>query len=132
MKSVQIRSFVWSVFSRIWTEYGKIPTRKNSVFGHFSRRGKAITAQKMKYSIKDFFSKCDGCIEIRSCSLLAICYSISCNMNKIIHSTVKSWSHIIKWFKKVSRVAGKKYSNCLAFKLELLCFRCGFKNVATI
>ena len=49
VKSVQIRSFFWSVFSRIWTEYevslriqsecGKIRTRKSSVFGHFSRSG---------------------------------------------------------------------------------------------
>ena len=47
MKSVEIRSFFWSVFSRIWTEYGdlrslktecgKIRIRKNSVVGHFSR-----------------------------------------------------------------------------------------------
>ena len=47
VKSVQIRSFFWSVFSRIHTEYGeilriqsecgKIRTRKSSVFGHFSR-----------------------------------------------------------------------------------------------
>ena len=29
--------FFWSVFSCIRTEYRKIPTRKNSVFGHFSR-----------------------------------------------------------------------------------------------
>ena len=46
MKIVQIRSFFWSLFSRIQTEYpvsfriqsecGKIRTRKNSVFGHFS------------------------------------------------------------------------------------------------
>ena len=48
--SAQIWSFFWSVFSRIRTEYGqtrsslriqseygKIRTRKNSVFGHFSR-----------------------------------------------------------------------------------------------
>ena len=35
VKSVQIRSFFWSVFSRIRTEHGKIRTRKNSVFGHF-------------------------------------------------------------------------------------------------
>ena len=56
--SVQIRSYFWSVFSRIRTEYGpeitpylntihaslriqsecgKIMTRNNSVFGHFSR-----------------------------------------------------------------------------------------------
>ena len=32
VKSAQIRSFFWSVFSRIRTEYGKLRTRKNSVF----------------------------------------------------------------------------------------------------
>ena len=32
MKSVQIRTFFWSVFSRIWI-------KKYSVFGHFSRSG---------------------------------------------------------------------------------------------
>ena len=45
VKSVQIRSFFWSVFYCIWTEYGdlrskseygKLRTRKDSVFGHFS------------------------------------------------------------------------------------------------
>ena len=39
MKSVQIRSFFESVFSCIRTEYRKIRTRNNSVFGHFSRSG---------------------------------------------------------------------------------------------
>ena len=34
MKSFQMRSFFWSVFSRILTEYGP---EKNSVFGHCSR-----------------------------------------------------------------------------------------------
>ena len=29
--------FFWSIFSLIWTEYGKIRTRKNSVFGLSSR-----------------------------------------------------------------------------------------------
>ena len=50
VKSVQIRSFFWSVFSRIRTEYGKIlrispysvriqenTDQKKLVFGHFSR-----------------------------------------------------------------------------------------------
>ena len=37
VKGVQIRSFCWSVFSRIQSECGEIRTRKNSVFGHFSR-----------------------------------------------------------------------------------------------
>ena len=49
-KSVQIRSYFWYLFSCIRTEYGeilrispfqsecgKIPTRNNSLFGHFSR-----------------------------------------------------------------------------------------------
>ena len=43
VKSVQIWSFFWSVFSYIsvisgiQSEYSKIRTRKNSVFEHFSR-----------------------------------------------------------------------------------------------
>ena len=46
VKSLQIRSFFWSAFSRNRTEYGdllfssnteKYGTEKNSVFGHFSR-----------------------------------------------------------------------------------------------
>ena len=37
MKSVQIRSYFWSVFSCIQSEYRKIRIRYNSVFGHFSR-----------------------------------------------------------------------------------------------
>ena len=36
-KIVQIRSYFWSVFSCIRTEYRKIRTRNNSVFGNFSR-----------------------------------------------------------------------------------------------
>ena len=37
VNSVQIRSYFWSVFSCIQSEYRKIRTRNNSVFGHFSR-----------------------------------------------------------------------------------------------
>ena len=37
VKSVQMRSFFWSVFPCIRTGYRKIRTRKNSVFGYFSR-----------------------------------------------------------------------------------------------
>ena len=55
VKSVQIRSYFWSVFSRIRTEYGeysvslhiqsecgKIRTKNNSIFGHFSHSAKII------------------------------------------------------------------------------------------
>ena len=37
VKSVQIQSFFRSVFFCILDEYRKVPTRKNSVFGHFLR-----------------------------------------------------------------------------------------------
>ena len=37
VKIVQIRRYFWSIFSCIRTEYRKIQTRNNSVFGHFSR-----------------------------------------------------------------------------------------------
>ena len=36
VKSVQIRSYIWSIFSCIQSEYRKIRTRNNSVFGRFS------------------------------------------------------------------------------------------------
>ena len=36
VKSFHIRSFFWSIFSCIQSEYRKIRTRKNSVFGLFS------------------------------------------------------------------------------------------------
>ena len=39
VKSVQLRSVFWSLFSRIQSKYGKIRTRKNSVFRHFSHSG---------------------------------------------------------------------------------------------
>ena len=37
MKCVQMQSFFWSLFSCIHCKCKKIWTRKNSVFGHFSR-----------------------------------------------------------------------------------------------
>ena len=37
VKSVQIQSYFWSVFSCFQSEHRKIRTRNNSVFGHFSR-----------------------------------------------------------------------------------------------
>ena len=33
----EIRNYFWSVFSYIQSEYRKIRTKNNSVFGHFSR-----------------------------------------------------------------------------------------------
>ena len=61
VKSVQIRSFFWSVFSRIRTEYREIRSispysaqmwenkdHKKSVFGHFSRNGKWYYCQWLR------------------------------------------------------------------------------------
>ena len=85
VKSVQIRSFVWSVFSRIQIEYGdllrKFPysvrirentdqkklrlwilfTQRLHPSKNCDRSGKwpGLTVRKMKCSIRDFFSKCD-------------------------------------------------------------------------
>ena len=54
VKSVQIRSFFWSVFSCIRTEYRKIRTRKNSIFGYFSRSASFWTIIK-SYNCKRLF-----------------------------------------------------------------------------
>ena len=58
VESVQIRSFFWSVFSRIRSEYGEIQTRKNSVFGHFSR--------------SVFFHKCKNAVENKLLKTLGV------------------------------------------------------------
>ena len=65
MKSVQIWSFFWSVFSRIRTQYGNLwsksaysirirenTNQKNSVFGHFSRSVDVLNPYKYKFSKK--------------------------------------------------------------------------------
>ena len=55
VKSVQIRSFFWSVFFRIRTEYRKRRTRKNSPFGHFSRSGCEIYHCRFRQSRHEDF-----------------------------------------------------------------------------
>ena len=50
VKSVQIRSLFWSLFSRIQSECSKIRTGKSSTFGHFSQsefRGRTDGIKKM-------------------------------------------------------------------------------------
>ena len=66
VKSVQIRSFFWTMSSCIWAEYGKIETRKNSVFGNFSRSGKIKTIRNTKKGKKikngSYFYKSFPCL----------------------------------------------------------------------
>ena len=52
VKSVQIRSFLWSVFSCIRTEYRKIRTRKNSVFKHFIGSDDFVVKMKEDFTMK--------------------------------------------------------------------------------
>ena len=58
MKSVQIRSFVWSVFSRIQSECGKIRTKKNSVFGHFFRCDECLISTYLGRFDGEVFQEC--------------------------------------------------------------------------
>ena len=55
VKSVQIWSFFWSVFSLIWTECRKIRTRKKSIFGHFSQISDSLIIHNLttKYKIQN-------------------------------------------------------------------------------
>ena len=56
MKSVQIRSFSWSVFYCIQFVYKKIRTRKKSIFGHFSRSASVLNYElKIQISTDIFF-----------------------------------------------------------------------------
>ena len=68
VKSVQIQSFFWSIFSRIRTTYGEnsvknLRTRKKPAFGHFSRsvsfNAFLISDQGEIYSQWSDWSPCD-------------------------------------------------------------------------
>ena len=108
VKSVQIRSFFWSVFFRIRTEYGKIRTRKNSVFGNFSQSTPLLRVKKYiakpspklyiriiiykRYIFWDSFIKIDYYITGRSPSTLSI-LSRHCKVTR----TVKDIFFLIWW-----------------------------------
>ena len=64
--SFQIRSFFWSVFSCIWTEYSKIRTRRTSVFryfscsGCFSINGGNLEKRQRRYSTRNYAMSLDN------------------------------------------------------------------------
>ena len=75
LKIIQIRSFFWSLFSRIQTEYGeilrisgiqfecgKIQIRKNSVFGHFHA---VYIAEKLSTNVNKLKLTSSGKVLIR-------------------------------------------------------------------
>ena len=55
VKSVQIPSFFCSVFSLIQSEYGKIRTRKSSIFGHFLRSEWLVSFLNSHYFLQFFY-----------------------------------------------------------------------------
>ena len=76
VKSVQIRSYFWSILSCIQSEYKKLRTRNYSVFGHFS------------LSDIYFFNKGDIKIRFRST------VSFDCNdirMGPILRNSFNDW-----------------------------------------
>ena len=82
VKSAQIRSFFWSVFSCIRTEYRKIRVRKNSLFGHFSRSGNP----PVETAISDTWSKSQTRHHRRDNIVFKICkmYLFYRNVNKYL------------------------------------------------
>ena len=66
-KSVQIRSFSWPVFSCIQSKYREIRTRKNSLFGHFSRSDTTIILTVCYYYVTPFqsYSIFYGCLNVK-------------------------------------------------------------------
>ena len=80
-KSVQIRIFFWSVFSCTRTEYRKIRTRKNSVFGHFSRSDSLVDFKVVRLLIerahlKNQFKRLDDfLLRISNAKQICLCFN---------------------------------------------------------
>ena len=93
MKSDQIRSFFWSVFSRIQSEYGKIRTRKNSVFGHFTQwvGKKVIGEDQVKKKLHCQYKW----------SILSTSKQFQ-QVSKQVYAMGKTYTNKFKWFKACS------------------------------
>ena len=105
MKCAQMRSFFWSVFPafglkteryelclRIQSECGKIRTRENSVFGHFSR---SVTVFRKYLLLKRFFYWKSSCLKevpaLKKYVFWIITYSEELVLQKYLFSR-GSWS----------------------------------------
>ena len=73
MKSVQIRSYFWSLFSCIRIECRKIRTRDNSVFGHISYSVYELCNKNVQHiTLLEFFKKYFPVIHVILNALLII------------------------------------------------------------
>ena len=104
VKSVQIRSFFWSVFSCIRTEYRKIRIRKNSLFGHFSR---SVKQNKKCLQWYNFFVK----------------YEFTNSPQGTICTSSHVWNCYIRW-KKIA-----KYFNLEQLTISPVINNANVKNV---
>ena len=109
VKSVQIQSFFWSVFSCIRTKYRKIRTRTNSVFRHFLRSARVYYS---KYDpLSEFISKPvlkSIFIKLKSLSRIYIFLLILLLQGSIFSSSLKN-TDITSVFKKADRKVKDKY-----------------------
>ena len=118
MKSVQIRSFFWSVFScirtdgvnlRIQSEYRKIWTRNNSVFGQFSRSANVDKSYHKSVRLLTNFPKIfEKCMNSKFSGYFVIIFlKIKCGFSNGYNSE-DFFLTTVKTFKKVID-DGKKY-----------------------
>ena len=107
MKSVQLRSFFWSLFSCFRTEYRKIRTRKNSEFGHFW-----CSAQLRKLFL---FGKFCNHYVINVCPWKLLWFDLMFSNFVLINKLRKKWSMI-----ETRRLTNIFFQTIISFLLEKL------------
>ena len=123
VKSVQIRSFFWSVFSRIHriqSKYGKIRTRKNSVFGHFSHNIK-LKIKFLNASLLSvlLYATDSYVIDTFLQNNQTQCLIIILNINKEDHVTKEHVYKLTNTQPLMNRLAKTRMSRMYYFKLEI-------------
>ena len=109
VKSVQIWTFLWSVFSCIWAEYRKIRTTKISVFGHFHAVPDLLKQEYLTKAVREFNSnmkdvKSDS-QEMKNSTKIAkcCCEKLEDGELKVVSAfrpSTKSTSPWVKWHDK--------------------------------
>ena len=80
-KCPNTKFFFWSLFSRMQSEYGKLRTRKNSIFGHFSRsESKGPILNNCRNWIETLFEVAQGSVlvsKLFKISLADVCFILN-------------------------------------------------------
>ena len=90
VKSVQLRTYFWFVFSCIWTVCRKIQTRKNSVFGHFSRSAHqsfpfSKCTNQTVILLRNHFWLGDSHLQAKLTAVRVNVNNASCTKNEVFH-----------------------------------------------